>query len=170
MALHIVKNSLLGVGADALVLSANPSLLAGGGISGLLHKAAGRELENEALTHGPIKAGESVVTRGYKLSCKYVIHTVCPRHMYGSQQERDLLSAAYKSALDCYNEISDAKRIAFASMGTGIYGWPIELAAQIAVKELLNSRFEETYMCLVDAETTNSYQTAFNNIIGARPF
>lgn len=76
--------------------------------------------------------------------------------MYVSQQERDLLSAAYKSALNCYDGITDAKHIAFALMGTGIYGWPIELAAQIAIKELLNSRFEETYMCLVDVETTKT--------------
>jgi len=165
LSLKIVKKNVLDVGADVLVLSANPSLLAGGGISGVVHKIAGRELEQEAISYGPIKPGEAVVTRGYKLGCKHVVHTVCPRYMYGSLQEEDLLAAAYRCALNSYEELTEVKSVAFVSMGTGIYGWPMEKAAHIAVRELRNSRFDLTYMCLMDNHTANIYQAAYDRLI-----
>ena len=86
-------------GADIIVLSANPSLLAGSGISGVIHKAAGKKLELAAKALGPIKVGEAVITPAFNLSAKYVVHTVCPRYIDGQRGERELLAEAYRSAL-----------------------------------------------------------------------
>ena len=147
-------------GADIIVLSANPSLLAGSGISGVIHKAAGKELELATKALGPIKVGEAVITPAFNLSAKYVVHTVCPRYIDGQRGERELLAKAYQSALSFYNEVSDVTSIALVSMGTGVYRWPLELAAKIAIKELAQSKFEMTTMCVIDEATRTTYQRA----------
>ena len=82
--------------------------------------------------------------------------------MNGKRDEEELLAAAYSNALGFYNQITDAKSIAFVSMGTGVYKWPMALAAEIAAKELLKSRFEENYMCVLDEESRLIYQSALN--------
>ena len=148
-------------GADIIVLSANPSLLAGSGISGVIHKAAGKELEIAAKALGPIKVSEAVITPAFNLSAKYVVHTVCPRYIDGQRGERELLAKAYQSALSFYNEVSDVTSIALVSMGTGVYRWPLELAAKIAIKELAQSKFEMTTMCVIDEATRTVYQRAY---------
>lgn len=148
--------------SDVLVLSANPSLLAGSGVSGVIHNAAGPQLEIAAKAFAPISPGEAIITPGFNSSAKYVIHTVCPRFMDGNRGERVLLAAAYKNTLAFYNQIPDAKSIAFISMGTGVYKWPMALAAEIAVKELLKSRFEENYMCVLDEQSRLIYQSALD--------
>ena len=91
-----------------------------------------------------------------------MIHTVCPRYIDGTRGEEELLAAAYKNTLAFYNQIPGAKSIAFVSMGTGIYKWPMKLAAEIAVKELLKSRFEENYMCVLDEESRLIYQSSLD--------
>ena len=146
--------------ADIIVLSANPSLLAGSGISGAIHKAAGKELELAAKALGPIKAGEAVITLAFNLSAKYVVHTVCPRYINGQRDERELLAEAYRSALNFYDEVPNERSISFVSMGTGVYRWPLELAAEIAIKELALSKFEVTTMCVIDEATRTIYQRA----------
>ena len=140
MILVKIKN-IFTVNADIFVLSANPSLLAGSGISGIIHKAAGPELEKTAKPLGPLEPGQAVITPGFNLSAKYVIHTVCPRYMDGTRGEKELLSAAYANTLKFYKQIPEARSIAFVSMGTGIYKWPLELAAEISVSELVKSQF-----------------------------
>lgn len=147
-------------GADIIVLSANPSLLAGSGISGVIHKAAGKELEITAKALGPIKVGEAVITPAFNLSAKYVVHTVCPRHIDGQEGERELLAGAYRSALSFYDELPNVRSISFVSMGTGVYRWPLELAAEISIKELALSKFEVTTMCVIDEATRTIYQRA----------
>jgi len=151
-------------GADIIVLSANPSLLAGSGISGVIHRAAGNELEKAAKPLGPIKVGEAIITPAFNLSAKYVVHTVCPRYMDGLRGERELLAAAYRSALNFYDEVPDVSSISFVSMGTGVYRWPLELAAEIAVEEIAMSKFETTSMCVVDEETRTIYQQAYGRL------
>jgi O-acetyl-ADP-ribose deacetylase (regulator of RNase III) len=151
-------------GAEIIVLSANPSLLAGSGISGIIHKAAGSELEKAAKLLGPLKPGEAVITPAFNLSAKYVIHTVCPRYMDGQGVEKEHLAAAYNSALAFYNQVPDVKSIAFVSMGTGVYRWPLELAAEIAVGELAASKFEVTTMCVIDEATRTIYQHAYSRL------
>jgi O-acetyl-ADP-ribose deacetylase len=151
-------------GADIIVLSANPSLLAGSGISGVIHKAAGKELEIAAKALGPIKVGEAVITPAFNLSAKYVVHTVCPRYIDGQRDERELLAEAYRSALNFYDEVLNVRSISFVSMGTGVYRWPLELAAEIAIKELALSKFEVTTICVIDEATRTVYQRACSNL------
>jgi O-acetyl-ADP-ribose deacetylase (regulator of RNase III) len=97
--LLIKTKNILTIKAEILVLSANPSLLAGSGVSGVIHKAAGPHLEIAAKAFAPISPGEAIITPGFNLSAKYVIHTVCPRFMDGNRGERELLAAAYKNTL-----------------------------------------------------------------------
>ena len=163
--MNILKTSILNSTADVLVISAHPSLLAGSGISGIIHKAAGPELEKYAYPLGPLKAGEAVITPAFNLNAKYIIHTICPRYMDGQRGEAEQLASAYSSALAFYNQVPDAKSISFVSMGTGVYKWPLELAADIATRELLKSRFEETFLCVMDEPTKDAYEFALDKAI-----
>ena len=159
MPIEIRVESIIDIAADVIVMSANPSLLAGSGVSGALHKKAGPELEIAAKSLGPIKPGESVITPAFDLNAKYVVHTVCPRFFRGADEEIALLASAYKTALYSFDQLKNVNSIAFVSMGTGIYRWPIELATDIAVKELKKSRYEKTIMCIVDSKTKAMYES-----------
>ena len=163
--LKIVKCSILTVQSDVLVISANPSLLAGSGISGIIHKAAGPQLEAAAKPFAPLTPGQAIITPGFDLSAQYVIHTVCPRYMDGQRGESEELYNAYASALALHSQAPDTKSIAFVSMGTGVYKWPMELAADIAVKALLTSTFDQTMMCFIDERTRLIYQAALNRYL-----
>ena len=160
--LTVLTKDLLTAQSDIIVISANPSLLAGSGISGIIHKAAGSQLEAAAKPFAPLTPGQAIITPAFNLSAKYVIHTVCPRYMDGQRGESEQLYHAYTSALALHSQVPDAKSIAFVSMGTGVYKWPVELAADIAVKALLTSTFEETLMCVVEEKTRLIYQAALD--------
>ena len=160
--LDILRKSILSIDCDIIVISANPSLLAGSGISGIIHKAAGPQLETTAKPFAPLTPGQAIITPAFNLSAKYVIHTVCPRYMDGQRGEVEQLYSAYASALALHSEAPDAKSIAFVSMGTGVYKWPMALAADIAVKALLTSTFEQTSMCVVEEKTRLIYQAALD--------
>ena len=108
---HILAQDILISESDVIVFSAHPSLRAGSGVSGIIHKAAGPELEAEAIEFAPLNLGDAIVTSGFGLKAKYVIHVVCPRYIYGSLQEESLLSQSYRSALSLVREIKDAKSI-----------------------------------------------------------
>ena len=123
-----------------------------------MHKAAGHELEVFAKSLGPLAPGQSVITPAFNLPAKYIIHTVCPRHIYGTPEEEELLAMAYRSALSLKDKAPDASSIAFVSLGTGVYRWPLEVAAKIAVAELSKSEFDKTLMCVADTETAASYE------------
>ena len=163
--LSIKVNSILDARTEIVVLSANPSLLAGSGISGIIHKVAGPQLEAAAKPFAPLTPGQATITPGFNLSAKYVIHTVCPRYMDGERDESERLYNAYASALALHSQAPDAKSIAFVSMGTGVYKWPMELAADIAVKALLTSSFDETLMCVIDERTRLIYQGALERCL-----
>ena len=95
----------------------------------------------------------------------YVIHTVCPRYKDGQRDEAEKLYNAYASALALHSQAPDAKSIAFVFMGTGVYKWPMALAADIAVKALLTSTFDQTLMCVVDEKTRLIYQAALDRFM-----
>ena len=118
--IDIQVRDILQSGADIIVFSAHPSLLAGSGVSGVVHKAAGPELEVFAKSLGPIAPGESVITPAFNLPAKYIIHAVCPRYIYGTAEEEYSLAMAYKSALSLKDKAADASSIAFVSLGTGV--------------------------------------------------
>ena len=160
--LSVTTQNILTTKIDILVLSANPSLLAGSGISGVIHKVAGPQLEAAAKPFAPLTSGQAIITPAFNLSAKYVIHTVCPRYMDGQRGESEQLYNAYASALALHSQWPDAKSIAFVSMGTGVYKWPMALAADIAVKALLTSTFDQTLMCVMDEATRVVYQGALD--------
>jgi O-acetyl-ADP-ribose deacetylase (regulator of RNase III) len=157
--IEVVQGDITEVDVDVIVNSANPSLLAGGGVCGAIHAKAGPELERASKALGPIQPGESVVTPGYALKAKYVIHSVAPIYASRSQVSVNwLLRSAYESALALRDQMPEAKSIAFPSMGTGIYRWPLELAAEIAMKALSNSRFERTILCAYSDQVRRAYE------------
>ena len=155
--LNISVQDILQCDSEVIVFSAHPSLRAGSGVSGIIHKASGFELEANAIKFAPLEVGEAIVTQGFGLKAKYVIHTVCPRYIYGDMNEESLLSQAYKSALSLVTKVNGAKSIAFVSLGTGVYRWPVAKAARIAIKELLQSEFDSTSICLTDGATSAAY-------------
>jgi O-acetyl-ADP-ribose deacetylase (regulator of RNase III) len=163
MSLRIEKCDILDLDVDVIVNSANPSLLAGGGVCGAIHRAAGPELEAAAKPLGPLKPGEAVVTDGFGLKAKFVIHAVAPRYMHGTADEERQLQSAYATALQLASRLKGVESIAFPSMGTGIYRWPLEKAAELAVEVLLQSPLARTVMAVRDDLNYEAYMSALNN-------
>ena len=162
--LSIVKGDIVKMKTDAIVNAANTSLLGGGGVDGAIHRAAGPELLAECETLNGCRTGEAKITNGYKLKAKYVIHTPGPIWRGGKWGEAELLANCYKNCLALAKE-NGVKTIAFPSISTGVYRFPVEQAAKIAVGEILNGlnnddSIEQVTIVCFDDKTKEVYLDA----------
>ena len=162
--LQIIQGDITTCAVDAIVNAANTSLLGGGGVDGAIHRAAGPELLAECRTLGGCKTGEAKATKGYRLPCRYVIHTPGPIWHGGNANEDTLLAACYRNALTVASGLG-CKTVAFPSISTGVYHFPVDRAARIAVDTILrylggHPESESVTMVCFDPATRAAYQHA----------
>lgn len=163
MTIAILKGDITAQSVDAIVNSANPSLLAGGGVCGAIHKAAGPELEVACRAIGGCKVGQAVLTPAFKLSAKFIIHAVGPRWLDGTRGESQALEQCYESIFRIA-DTNDIQSLAIPSISTGIYHYPIDQASKTALDVARrNDRLSLaiTFICF-DEPTYLAYQKAMS--------
>ncbi len=162
--IEIIQGDITKQNVDAIVNAANCSLLGGGGVDGAIHRAAGPELLAECRTLNGCETGKAKITKGYRLPAKYVIHTPGPIWYGGSRGEAELLASCYRSCLTLASE-NGCKTVDFPSISTGVYHFPLDKAARIAVNTISDylkdhDDIERVRMVCFDSRTLAQYEKA----------
>jgi O-acetyl-ADP-ribose deacetylase (regulator of RNase III) len=165
----ITKDNIINMATDAIVNAANNSLLGGGGVDGAIHRAAGKKLLEECKTLNGCRTGQAKITKGYNLKAKWVIHTVGPIWRSGINNEDKLLRMCYRNSL-LLAEKNILHSIAFPSISTGAYYFPVRRASRIALTEIkstLNNLnyLNKVFIVLFDEKTFNIYNEEYKNIL-----
>jgi O-acetyl-ADP-ribose deacetylase (regulator of RNase III) len=166
--LELVHGDITQQTIDAIVNAANPTLLGGGGVDGAIHRGAGPQLLEECRTLGGCETGDAKITKGYNLKAKHVIHTVGPVYRRDGARAVELLSSAYRRSLEVASW-NGLQSIAFPSISTGAYGYPLDEAAPIALGTVLDYMMDHPEIDLVrfvlfDSKTLGTYEEALEKL------
>ena len=166
--LLIIQGDITTQKVDAVVNAANNSLLGGGGVDGAIHRAAGPKLLEECRSLGGCTTGDAKITKGYGLSAKHVIHAVGPIWREGKENEDSLLAGCYRKSFELA-QANGLKSIAFPSISTGVYRFPVERASRLALKEIFrelgsNPGIERVVVVCFDKKTLDAYRSAEKEI------
>ena len=161
--IEVIQGDITTLKIDAIVNAANEAFRGGGGVDGAIHRAAGPRLLEECRKYPRLPTGEAILTKGYLLPARYVIHTVGPIWQGGTSGEAVVLRSAYYSVFRVARQHTDIRSIAFPAISTGIYGYPKRAAAQIAIEAFIANL--AYFDCIVACVYSESDETLYNEIL-----